>query len=341
LKFFYPKPYYDNNNRGHIFPLLKSLLKTENLCFEDFYLTTDIETANYVIIPMSWNYYHDKKMVNTIMAFYKNIPKEIQVISFVFGDSGVAIPKKFKGFVFRVSGRKTKLPENHIGMPVFIEDPILKFYNNDKTVLSKPILNTPVVGFCGQAVGLGIQTLKEYLKRIVKNSLSYSGFSIKDPDALMSTTYFRWNILRRIKNSSTIKSNFILRHLYRAGVKTHKDKHPTTLEFYDNIKNSYYTVCMRGAGNFSRRFYETLALGRIPVFVDTDCLLPLDGIIDWKQHVVWVDYSERHLVVKKIEEFHKQHSSKSLNNLFQENRNLWENQLQLYSFFKLFFDEHK
>ena len=35
--------------------------------------------------------------------------------------------------------------------------------------------------------------------------------------------------------------------------------------------------------------YETLALGRIPVFINTDCTLPFSNIIEWDKHVVWIE----------------------------------------------------
>lgn len=45
-------------------------------------------------------------------------------------------------------------------------------------------------------------------------------------------------------------------------------------EFEDILRNCPYQLCSRGAGNFSHRFYEVLAAGRIPVLIDTDTLLP-------------------------------------------------------------------
>ena len=61
------------------------------------------------------------------------------------------------------------------------------------------------------------------------------------------------------------------------------------MEFYENMVSSDYIVCVRGGGNFSVRLYETLAMGRIPIFINTDCLLPLNKSIDWKKHVVWIE----------------------------------------------------
>jgi hypothetical protein len=63
-------------------------------------------------------------------------------------------------------------------------------------------------------------------------------------------------------------------------------------------------------------------------------LLPLEEIINWKQHVVWVEYNQRHLIADKISEFHNTHNEDSLNGLFKKNRRLWEDYLSLYSFFE-------
>jgi hypothetical protein len=46
------------------------------------------------------------------------------------------------------------------------------------------------------------------------------------------------------------------------------------VEFLTNLKNSLFCFCFRGAGNFSYRLYECLMMGRIPVLIDTDCVLP-------------------------------------------------------------------
>jgi hypothetical protein len=57
-------------------------------------------------------------------------------------------------------------------------------------------------------------------------------------------------------------------------------------EFQDNIKNSHFTLCNRGAGNFSMRFYETLSAGRIPLILDTDLVLPYEDKINWDDFII-------------------------------------------------------
>ena len=36
------------------------------------------------------------------------------------------------------------------------------------------------------------------------------------------------------------------------------DRNESTLEYYNNIRESDYVLCLRGGGNYSRRLYETL-----------------------------------------------------------------------------------
>jgi len=52
-------------------------------------------------------------------------------------------------------------------------------------------------------------------------------------------------------------------------------------EFIHGLSNAEFICCPRGVGNFSIRFYETLSAGRIPVFVNTDMILPFEDEINW------------------------------------------------------------
>jgi hypothetical protein len=96
-------------------------------------------------------------------------------------------------------------------------------------------------------------------------------------------------------------------------------------------------LCVRGAGNFSVRFYETLAMGRVPVFINTDCIVPLSSSIEWKKYVVWIEEDEMNTMETKIVEFHNSLSSEKLQKLQKANRTIWEESLTLGGFFKTFF----
>ena len=51
--------------------------------------------------------------------------------------------------------------------------------------------------------------------------------------------------------------------------------------FVLNMLASNYALVVRGTGNYSYRHYEAMSLGRVPLFIDSDCLLPLNDLIDW------------------------------------------------------------
>jgi hypothetical protein len=59
-------------------------------------------------------------------------------------------------------------------------------------------------------------------------------------------------------------------------------------EFLDNLLRNPYALCVRGADNYSWRLYEALSLGKIPVLIDTGCLLPMEDEIDWDNFILKV-----------------------------------------------------
>ena len=138
----------------------------------------------------------------------------------------------------------------------------------------------------------------------------------------------RKKILKTIENNRFINSQFIYRKKYRGGAKNSEDMKVTTLEYYENIKNSDYVLCLRGTGNFSIRLYETLMMGRIPIFINTDCLLPFNNHINWKDHVVWVEWEDRHKIFDIIIDFHEKISEQQFKKMQINNRKLWLEILQ-------------
>jgi hypothetical protein len=54
-------------------------------------------------------------------------------------------------------------------------------------------------------------------------------------------------------------------------------------EFFQNIYENLLTVCIRGFGNYSVRFFQTLAMGRIPVFIESDSVLPFESQIEYNK----------------------------------------------------------
>ncbi len=305
----------------------------------DFEFVETMEAADWVILPMAWNYYLKTKQEKLAINFVKECAAaDKKVIAFNAGDFGVKMPYFENLIILRFGGYKSKFFKNEFALPPFIADPLRKYYQRDEVFL-RPYGPKPVLGFCGQANPSVFNAAKEVFKTYLRNLKSFIGKSKDEAQQLLSTSFLRALVLKRLKQASFVESNFILRKKYRAGIKEHKDTDSTTLEFYNNLKDSDYVVCVRGAGNFSVRFYETLAMGRIPVFINTDCALPIDTRIDWKKNVVWVEFKDRHQVAQKVKEFHETLSKEDFIDLQLANRTLWQEQLTMGGFFKNFLND--
>ena len=98
----------------------------------------------------------------------------------------------------------------------------------------------------------------------------------------------------------------------------------TTVEFYRNILESDYTVCLRGGGNFSKRFYETLAMGRIPLFINTDCNLPFEEEIDWRRYCLFVESNDLGSLNRRISAHYESLTDQGLTQLQMDCRRIWE-----------------
>jgi len=127
--------------------------------------------------------------------------------------------------------------------------------------------------------------------------------------------------LRLLHESDLVQTNFIIRNGFWApGI----PKHIAIQEFNSNIRNSLYGFCCRGAGNFSFRFGEVLSHGRIPVLLDTDCVLPYENIIDWKEQALIIPESDINNIVDILVDYHKNLSASRILEIQVKNRNIWK-----------------
>jgi hypothetical protein len=196
----------------------------------------------------------------------------------------------------------------------------------------------PQIGFVGNADGSLKKYLKEFLSYLKLNVERLTRKKYCDYQSFYPSSIKRFTYLQHLEKSKFINTNFIYRKKYRAGARTQQELNKTTFEFYKNIQSNPYTFCLRGSGNFSIRFFETLAMGRIPVVVDTNIRLPLHNMIDWSKHCIIADADN---FENKLLEFHNNIDEIELKKRQQLNRDIWKNYLtrenyfiQIYSMFK-------
>lgn len=120
---------------------------------------------------------------------------------------------------------------------------------------------------------------------------------------------------------SGLKTNFILRDSYIFNLQDNQKK-----EFEDNMNENLFTLCYRGRGNFSARFYETLMRGRIPIQINSSSIFPYEDEIDYSDVGIFIE--EEDLETTNIEKIVKDYyNSKSADELLQiqkNNRRIYE-----------------
>lgn len=337
FKLYTKYPTNTENGKGEWFDLIKPLINRQINADTNFVLVNNLVECDWVVLPLSWNYYYNTKQTNQALDLVQKASHANKsIISWTSGDFGVKIPDFPNLLVLRQSGYRSQLPSYHLGMPVFFSDPLQKYFGTTD-IFKREKQEKPVIGFCGQAEGNLFKYGVDVIRTAGRNLAYYTGLSPYQPQSLYPSTLLRSQILKNIAQDDRLSPNFIIRSKYRAGATTPEEKHTTSLEFYQNMVESDYVVCVRGGGNFSVRLYETLAMGRIPVFVDTDCLLPFEDKINWRKHVVRVESKNSAEICNSIIEFHNKLNFKDFVDLQKSNRQLWNDKLSLHNFFKCLF----
>ena len=295
-----------------------------NWDLKDVNIVTDLKISNLLCIPMPINYYYENKMFYLINRYNEYCQKfNIKGYGIISGDFCREYPEFDKIIYFRMGGFRSVLSNNNQGFPASLSDQLERLFGTKKIIPRKKLV-VPKVGFCGHATASKSTYIKQTTKYMLENIDRFFSYPLrKDYEKFFQSGFKRYQILKQIEKDSRIKTDFIFRDQYRAGAKTLSERKITTIDHYNNISNSDYTICIRGTGNFSIRFYETLMMGRIPVLIDTDCILPFVNIINWNDHVVWVDLENINNISQIILDFHSNLSDNDFRELQLKNRKLW------------------
>ena len=80
-------------------------------------------------------------------------------------------------------------------------------------------------------------------------------------------------------------------------------------------------------------------MGRIPILVDTDCLLPYADDLGWRECCVYVRWAEVDQIAEKVQAFHDRLSEGAFVEIQYRARRFWEERLSFNGFFT-HFPEH-
>nr|WP_242692197.1 exostosin family protein [Aridibaculum aurantiacum] len=342
MKIYIPD-WTDNFNRPHtippLYPFLNKELNNEELVkqYGDWILqwkiVTSIEQSDVVVLLYEVGYYYKYKKLQELIAINNEAIKAGKTtICWIKGDEGITPPLK-NFHLYRLGGYKSKNKGNQFAVPVFIEDPLPKYFKDQLSF--QPKTAKPVVGFCGQGKAGLLKAGIDILRGLKKRVDHFAGRHYYDLEVLLSSTYRRNQILDALEASQKVSSNFIRHTRYRAGMKTKESKEESSRQFFKNIQESQYILCYRGAGNFSVRLFETLASGRIPVIVLSDNNLPFESEINWQMFPL-VPADKCRNTANIISNFHDALSPEAFVALQQQARALYEEYLSYKGFMKHF-----
>lgn len=330
IKLFYDRNLRIEAEQYQLFPILEVLEWPNSSLKSHYEIVYDITECDFGIVPMNIQFLilqNKKKEVDAFIQDCQNQNK--QVLVFSGGDFGFTMDNP-NVIAIRLGGFNSKLNERTHMMPPFIDDPYERL---EKSFQPLEKQDKPTVGFVGHANGSVVKFCKEFIihaKGLLNKTVAKD---VTDKQSFYPSSLKRYVYLNTMLKSKEIDCNFIFRKKYRAGVKTQAEKQKTTQEFYENIYNNLYTFCLRGAGNFSVRFYETLAMGRIPIVIDTDCRFPFFEKINWKEHCLLISESEDRNLNQKIIDFHTETSQEQLISMQQQNREIWKKYLAKNTYF--------
>lgn len=332
MKIRYDSKFVNNNgcNIPYLFPLLTTKIEQKLNYYHDEQIKKRLEVGNniienssmkecdYVIFPKNYSVKY-LKIIKRLCKKAKKYNKK--VIAFYMSDVENRLPYIDNLIVFRPS-LNNQNPNNEYSIPWFPED-LLKYnkkpYQNINTT-------KPTIGYTGYYAYYNLKTkIRYYIYKIAMyifrvppiNSLIFIIFNyIYHNDRLYSSLSVigTWWVCRKkaidtLLQETRVNFNFIRREKW---LWFYEDSNQRK-EYIDNLINSDFPLVIRWFWNFSFRLSEVISLWKIPIFIDTDCKLPFENEINYKDLFIWVPYSDIKNTYKYIEKYIKKNKNNIIN----------------------------
>ncbi len=262
-------------NWVHLILPLKSKESIDDARFRNWYqkgrtLIKEVECrrqAGIAVVPHDLTYYlKEPELLDKLnSSLKKNIDDGIVTWAFYWNDDNQSIDLPGTR-VFRTGGYLSQCKSYEEGMPSICED-LMEFFGENKR---RPLkYNTrPSVAFCGNA-----DSKKSFYSWVLK--------TLK-PDEGDIGRSLRLTAIKNLSRSKNMETEFYTFETFFVGQNslTPEERLNRRKLFIENMLSSEYALVVRGTGNYSYRHYEAMSLGRVPLFINTDCLLPLPDLID-------------------------------------------------------------
>lgn len=306
---------------------------------DDYVLVGRPENADVHVLALKWNWYVEGSgaPVPEALGMAADARKDgVPFLVFAEGDLRTRFPDP-SAHIFQASlHRSDRRPREH-AMPPRFEDYRERYRGGAEEL--RTWSPRPVVGFCGQAGGSAFRSAVRRLRlmRERQRHARLGSATLSEPPRLEHTK-LRTRALQTLDRSPFVETDFRLLPRYRAGIGDLPPEDPRVIEarerFIGNVLGTDYTLCVRGRGNWSKRFYETLCLGRIPALVDTDGVLPFEDEIPWSDLCVVVDVGDLDALPSRIAERHQALGPEGFADAQRACRTVWEDSVSLSGFYR-------
>lgn len=295
------------------------------------------EEADFFAVPYEYFFAEDAcpEYLARVFALAKAAGKKVLLFDYTdYVDRTAKIPSH--AVLFRVSAYRHHKQSNEIIMPYFVEDMGARY-----GIGPKEKGTSCVVGYCGQSrFGTETKRFRAQVKQFAHSlALRLSGDA--EPSAHVRGIFWRGRALDMLVRGG-IKTSFIERAFYslhRFGISLQ----PAVVrhEYVENLRESDLAFCARGDANNSQRFYEALSASRVPLFLDTDCMLPLEEVIDYDRVMLRVPARELVTLPARIRSLWEKETPESFLARERRAREVYEKYLRSDRFFALVSDRKR
>lgn len=302
-----------------------------------FEIVSVLSAADFVAVP--YEYFevarYAPEYLKCVYAVAESVGKKVLLFDYSdFVDTNIRIPDY--AIIFRVSAYRHHKKKNEIVMPYFVEDMGERY-----GILPEEKKEMLVVGYCGQSqFGSRAKALRAWLKWLF-HFTRLCFYADQNSAAHQRGIFWRARALAALRRGG-IATSFLERAFYSLHQKT-APRDPQTLrrEYVENLRASGLALCIRGDANASQRFYEAMSAGRIPLFIDTDCVLPLEEIIPYDDSIMRVSSRQIKKLPEIVRSWEARQTPASFRAAEQRAREVYERFLRLDRYFEIVFDRGK
>ncbi len=291
---------------GITHPQTKDLFDSYPFDTRYYSVTDDLTQADAVFPPYSqqWMLRYEPGLLDECVRVAQEANLPLLVDGRADGEPILDAPN---AYILRIGGYRFDTREKgriEIAVPA---DDLLMRYREGVFKPKEKEEGKPIVGFAGM-IRDPKKNLYRTLRATVKKTLKRAPLYLRGGyyPAMDEGIAWRRKAVKVLEKSDRVECNFKTRN-YFSGSSSSAPKPVKELleEMIDIILQSDYALDVRGFANASTRLFEILSLGRIPVILDTERILPFADELDYSKFSLIVDFRDIKKLPDIVADFHE------------------------------------